>query len=148
MDSSQDDRLARIVERSRAQRAREDRDEPGAERERRLARERVVAELPRLVSRLTQAVEALNDRLAGEGIIIALRSAEHRAASEAGYTLALAEDGQSDPHLFVSIGWNGEAHAVLCGAQGRSPVLQASVFDLDAAALTGLLLTLLEARFP
>ena len=142
-----DERLARIVAGHRAWAAQRIREEPGPERERRLAHERVVAELPRLVSRMTRVVVALNDRLGGEGVMVVLSSAEHRMAAEAAYTLGLADDVDADPRLLLSVDWSGTAYAVLTEGETRKAMLICPVFELDDDRLTELVLGLLEARF-
>ena len=148
MDSGLDERLAQVIARHREQKARREEATPKLDRERRRTRERVLAELSHLVSRISHVIAELNDQVADEGIIIVLSSAEHQAAAEAAYSLTLADDAASDPRMLLNIDWSGVAHAVLCSGDARSLVFASSIFDLDKSRIRELILRLLEARFP
>ena len=148
MDLCMEERLARVIARHREQQALLDEATPIHDRERRLTRERVLTELPRLVSRITRVIAELNDHLSDEKIMLVLSSADRTVAAEAVYTLTLADDADRDLRLLVSVDWSGATHAVLCSPAVRSLVLTATVFDLDEPKITEAVLTLLEARFP
>jgi hypothetical protein len=142
MDAASERRLARIVERLRTSPPTSESDR---ERERRLGRERVLAELPRLAARIRVTVEEINDSLAEAGAALRLAASERGPASEALFKLTLLGASEFDPVLELFVDGEGRARGLLERDRSRTLLLATTVFELGKDALADLMLTLLEA---
>jgi hypothetical protein len=143
MDAALERRLARIVERLRTSPPTSESDR---ERERRLGRERVLAELPRLAARIRATVDEINDSLAEAGAALRLAAPDHTPASEALFKLTLSGASEFDPTLELFVDGEGRARGLLERDNRRSLLLATTVFELGKGALADLMLTLLEAH--
>src|SRR5579871_5682364 len=113
MESAFDARLARVI-RSRQDALRMQsvaRDQ--IDHDRRVAYERVTAELPRLLAKLSSAVLELNDRLAETDLRVTLRSFGHSPTAEATYVLGVADAGEDAPELTLTVDFSGKINASL-----------------------------------
>lgn len=143
MDREIDARLARIVARRMAPIADGDVDQ-----ERRRARERVLAELPRLLARLTETIAELNDALGEADILLRLTAREHLPTSEAVYLVRVEGASEWEPTLSLNVDFSGMARALIERDHRRELVLSCSVFELDRPRIADLIVTLLELTYP
>ncbi len=146
LDSAMSARLARIVEAEARREAARER-EPVAERERRKAREAVIAELPRLFSRLSSAVAEVNDAVAEQNLHLHLILLGHQPTSEATYRLSVTGDPESAPHLLIGVDWTGAVRAMLHDGAERKLVLNRTIFEVERRDFLDLSLRVLEARY-
>lgn len=145
-DASIAERLAKIIDARQRYTAASDHEKP-SDRERRLAREAVLAELPRLIGRLSSAVAELNDTLADSGIRIDLEIAGHQPTHEGAFTLHVAGAAPHAPTLNLGVDWTGTVRAMLQEGSKRSLIGADPIFDMDKARITDLTLRLLEASY-
>jgi len=146
LDRAVDERIERVVERISAQKDAFGRT-LNASLERRLARDHVLNELPKLLSRLSAGICVLNDRLGDGGVRLVLSVAERTPTTEAVFTVTV-DDGGDGPDMSFNIDYAGRLTAMLVRGGNRSLVRVSTVFDVDAAFLLDCLLVLLEARYP
>ena len=143
MDEELENRLARVVERLR--RARQG-PETDRDRSRRQARERVLAELPRLESRIASVLAEFNDTLAATDVALRLTKSNHTPVAEAVYTIGANGLPDAEPVLVLIAESQGRVRAMLERDHHRALVETVEIFDLDKARLAGLALILLEAH--
>jgi hypothetical protein len=145
MEPDQEARLARIVARH-APAAASGFDDPDDVRRR--ARNRVLAELPRLVARIADIVAEINDVLSGTGITLSVVASEHSPASEAVFTVQVSSAPEREPTLRLNVDFAGCVTALIERDSDRATALTSNVFDLDKPHLGDLMLVLLETAFP
>ncbi len=146
MDRPIDERIGRVVKRISAHHAATGR-KSNPNHEKRLARARVLEELPRLLARLTGCISDLNDRLGDDGVWLVLSVAERTPTTEAVFTVSV-EDGEDGPDMIFNVDYAGRLTAMLIRGGNRSLLYGSTVFDAERGFLLNCLLELLEARYP
>lgn len=143
MDEELENRLARVVERLRRS---PHGPETDRDRSRRQARERVLAELPRLELRIVLVLGEFNDTLAATDMALRLTKSNHTPVAEAVYTIGVSGLSDAEPVLVLIAEGQGRVRAMLERDHHRALVETVEIFDLDKARLAGLALILLEAH--
>ncbi|HEY2048916.1 MAG TPA: hypothetical protein VGH03_06210 [Caulobacteraceae bacterium] len=143
MDEEFEKKLANVVERLRRSQAEGEADR---DRDRRKARERVLAELPRLESRIRAVMAEINDTLALENMSLRLATSNHSPVAEAVYTISVTGLPYPEPVLMLIAEGQGRVRAMLERDHHRALVESIDVFELDKAKLAHLVLALLEAH--
>ncbi len=146
MDRSIDDRLAGVLARLHARSL--NAEPPSADREQRLARARILDEIPRLLVRLSSAIAELNDRIAEDNVWITLAVAERTPSTEAIFTLSLEGRVGDGVNLVLNVDYAGRLTIILARDGKRSLIKASTVFDADRALILEALIDLLEAHFP
>jgi hypothetical protein len=143
MDEQLENRLAKAVERlTRASQG----TEAERDRTRRQARERVLAELPRLEARIVDAMGEVNDTLAEAGMALHLAKSNHTPVAEAVYTLGVTGLPHQEPVLVLIAEGQGRVRAMLERDNHRALLETIDIFELDKSRLASLFVTLLEAH--
>lgn len=142
MDEKLEKRLATVFERLRTAPAPPETDRNKIRRE---ARERVLAELPRLVGRIRNTVGEINEALTEGGMALRLATSDQELLADAIYSLRVTGAPSFEPVLILIVDGEGRARAMLERDHHRALLLTVSVFDLDKATLADLVVTLLEA---
>jgi hypothetical protein len=143
MDKELEKRLADVVERLRNLPTPP---EPDRDKARRQAREKVLAELPRLMGRIGDVVAEINDGLAEAGMALRLTMSDNTPLAEAVYSLRMTGAPNFEPVLMLIVDGEGRARALLERDHHRALLSTVSIFDLDKAILANLTLTLLESH--
>jgi hypothetical protein len=143
MDEEFEKKLASVVERLRRSQGE---DGAGRDRDRRKARERVLAELPRLEARIRAVMAEINDTLATEGMALRLATSNHSPVAEAVYTINVTGVPYPEPILVLIAEGQGRVRAMLERDHHRALLESVDAFDLDKAKLAHLVLALLEAH--
>jgi hypothetical protein len=143
MDKEHEQRLARVIERLRTA---HHGSESERERDRRLARERVLAELPHLSGRIDDTVAEINDTLNEAGATLRLVKTNHTPVAQAIYSVSIAGAPNFEPVLVLVVDGEGRARAMLERDHHRSLMETLSVYDLDKAKLADFALSLLESH--
>jgi len=146
VDRAIDERIGHVVERISAHQAATGR-KSNPNHEKRIARARVLGELPRLLARLTSSISDLNDRLGDDAVWLILNVADRTPTTEAVFTVSV-EDGEDGPDMIFNVDYAGRLTAMLTRGGNRSLVHASTVFDADTGFLLNCLLELLEARYP
>ena len=146
MDATVSQRISRIIE------ARLSQPEPASferaiDHDRRIARENVLRELPKLEARFTRTIAELNDNLAEGSIRIALEISGHQPIAEATYNLRIGGAPQEAPTLSLGVDWTGAVRAMMHDGPKRTLLATHSVFEMDKARISDLALRLLEAYY-
>ncbi|HEY1926955.1 MAG TPA: hypothetical protein VGG92_05780 [Caulobacteraceae bacterium] len=143
MDEELENRLAKVVERLlRSPQG----PETERDRARRQTRERVLAELPRLESRIISVMAEFNDTLAATDMGLRMTKSNHTPVAEAVYTVEASGLAGAEPVLVLIAEAQGRVRAMLERDHHRALVDTVDIFDLDKARLAGLVLTMLEAH--
>lgn len=143
MDKDIEKRLSKVIERLRIARPGPETDR---ERDRRLARERVLSELPYLSARIDDVVAEINDTLNEAGTPLRLVKANHTPFAQAIYSVSIAGTPGFEPVLVVVVDGEGRARAMLERDHHRALLETVDIFDLDKTRLASLAITLLEAH--
>jgi hypothetical protein len=146
MDSDLDRRIARVLAERERERAATHASEP--DRERREARQRAIAELPKLESKLAGAVAELNDVLSRSGLAVRFERAKHTPSAEAIFTCGVLGRGQAGPVLVMSVDFTGRISTVLRTGDHSSHLETVDIFSIERESLMDLLIALLEAHYP
>jgi len=148
METALDHRIARVVAKRRQEITEAKLGEDHQARERRLTRDKVVSELPRLLIKVSSAVAELNDRLSEADMWIKVEVGARTPLSEAVYRLSLAHPEDDGPILELTIDYAGNFRSFLCTHEKKSFLESSSVFGVDRVGLTRILVSLLEAHYP
>src|SRR5208283_990328 len=132
-------RIAQLIARYHRERALPGSPADQSDRERRQARDRVVAELHRFASMIASTVEELNDRISETGMRVKFETADQLPSAEAVYTFTVVGLDRDGPLLTVSIDYKGALRGILHNHEARSLVLSSTVFELGEAELLGAL---------
>jgi hypothetical protein len=146
MEAPTSERLAKIIHAHRQRTDAHSHEKP-IDRERRLARETVLSEIPKLIARITRAVAELNDTLADDGIRVDMEIGDHQPTREGAYTLRVAGASDQAPTMSLGVDWAGVVRAMLQEGPKRSLLSTHTVFEMDKARITDLVLRLLEANY-
>jgi hypothetical protein len=117
------------------------------DRDRRVAHDRVILELPRLASKIGGAVAELNDRIAEGAIRIKFEIADHTPLAEALYTFGVVGRDREGPVLTMSVDYTGKLRSIMRGDEAKSLVEADDIFSIDRSHLMNLLVALLEAQY-
>jgi hypothetical protein len=145
METAFDERLARVIKDRQSALRKQSESEDHLERDRRAAYERLTAELPRFLAKLSSAVLELNDRLSETDLRVTLKSFGHSPTAEATYELGVAHAGEDAPELSLAVDFSGKISASLRTRRARSLVRTSELHSIDRLEILNLLLTLLEA---
>lgn len=146
MDSDRNRRIARVLAERERERAVTQASQP--DRERREARERVIAEMPSLETKLAGAVDELNDQLSPSGLAVKFETRRHTPSAEAVYTCSLMGREGPGPMLVLSVDFTGRLNSVLRAGDHSSRLQTTDIFSLKREDLIDLLVALLEAHYP
>lgn len=113
----------------------------------RIARTRLIGELPRFAAKLSSAVAVLNDRLQDSDIWLKIESADHSPTAEVTFTVNVATAVENQPRLIVTVDPVGNVRTILSGRDTRTLLHGGIIFNLDLAILFDSLVTLLEAHY-
>jgi hypothetical protein len=142
MKDHPDARLARVIEAWRGRLS-----EQTARRARRAEHDRVVAEIPRFLGRLSSAIGEINDRLSETDLILALVGQAPQSAAEASFRVVVKDDELDDVRLDVAVEGRGQVHAVIVRDGRQRALPEADVFTESREDMIGWLITLLETRY-
>ena len=142
MDEELENRLARIVERL----SRPPHGEADLDRARRLARERVLGELPRLEARIVDVMAEINDTLGSAGMSLHLAKSNRTPVAEAVYTIGVSGLPQAEPVLVLIAEGQGRVRAMLERDHHRTLMETVDIFELEKNRIASLALSLLEAH--
>src|SRR5665213_1842380 len=126
METLPEERIIQIIARHRRAAAVRDEATEHPERNRRLAHERVLNELPQFLTRVSSALLELNDRIADANLSIRLKSAEHTPAAEAIYILSVTPTDIDEYELMISVDFTGKIAALLHNGSERKLIKQSS----------------------
>jgi hypothetical protein len=146
LDQTLDDRLVGVLARLHARPL--NAEPPSADREHRLARARILDEIPRLLLRLSSAIAELNDRIADDNVWITLAVAERTPSTEAMFTLSVEGRVGDGVNLVLNVDYAGRLTMILARDGKRSLIKASTIFEADRALLLEGLIELLEAHFP
>lgn len=146
MEATISQRVSRIIEAHRRS-ADAVEFERAVDRDRRLARENVLRELPKLDGLVSRTIAELNDTLSEGSIRLILEITGHQPTAEATYALKIANAASDAPSLSLSVDWTGAARAMLHEGPRRSLLATYTVFEVDKARISDLGLKLLEAYY-
>ncbi len=146
MDQALDDRIAGVLARLHARPL--DAEALSTDRQRRLARARVLDEIPRLLARLTSGIAELNDRLGEDNVWITLAAAERTPSTEAVFTVGVEGRVGDGVDLVLNVDYAGRLTMMLMRDGKRSLIKASMVFDADRSLILEALIELLEAHFP
>ncbi len=147
MDVKREERIARIIERRRAALATFDDASDHHDQDRHLAHERVLAELPRFLTKISGAVLELNDQISDAHVGVRLKALEHTPSAEAIYVLSVVPALGEVPVLVLNIDYTGKLNALLEAKGVRKLIKTSSVFQIDRSEIVDLLLSLMEAQY-
>lgn len=139
-------RIGRVLARRQRERSARESSEDQSDHGRRLARDRVVAELQRLSSIVENNLAELNDYISEAGVRIICEREDQLASAEVVYTFSVSGFELEGPSLTMSVDYTGALRVLLREHDVRSLILSSTVFSIDDAALMNSLVTLLEAQ--
>ncbi len=146
MDSQINERLRCVADRVRVQKGQDGRTSSKS-LEKRQARARILAELPRLLTRVTACVSEINERLEDDRVWLTVSVADRTPTTEAVLTVRV-EDEDSGPELVFNVNYTGTLTVLLVKHLDRSLIKTSDVFQANMPFLLDLLLLLLETTFP
>jgi hypothetical protein len=146
VDSQINERLRCVADRVRVQKGQDGRTSSKS-LEKRQARARILAELPRLLTRVTACVSEINERLEDDRVWLTVSVADRTPTTEAVLTVRV-EDEDSGPELVFNVNYTGTLTVLLVKHLDRSLIKTSDVFQANMPFLLDLLLLLLETTFP
>jgi hypothetical protein len=147
MEFALDRRIAQVIARRRQEMTGPQNENDSSDRDRQLAHRRLVSELPRFVSMLTNAVAELNDRIGDAAFWIKLKVCAESPTAEASYTLCVVGARDDAPTLSFNVDFAGTVRALLVTNEVTSHLSSLSIFLVDRNFLMANLVELLEAQF-
>jgi hypothetical protein len=118
------------------------------EQDRRRARVHVLQALPGLVTRLTDCISELNDRLGDAGVWITLNVADRTPSIEAAFRVAAEDDQETGPDLLFNVDYTGKLTCMLRKDGDKALLRLLTIFDADRTMLLECLLDWLDAKYP
>lgn len=141
-DPTLDRRLARVIAARRRQL-----DEQRAHRSHRAERDRIVAEIPRFLARLSGALGDLNDQLSETDITLTLQEPDRLYAAEASYRIGVKDQDTADTRLDITIDRSGRVHALVGEDGHRRSLGETDLSAATTAMMTHWLVAVLETRY-
>jgi hypothetical protein len=148
MDATLDHRIARVIARRKEELARDTEAEDHQARNSRLTRDKVLSELPRLLTKISSAVSELNDLLLEADMSIKVEVAVRTPLSDAMFKLSLAHPGEQGPVLELTVDFVGNLRGVLTTREARVFLESSNIFLADRTSVMKMLVALLEAHYP
>lgn len=111
------------------------------------AQARVLAELPRLFSRMSSGLAELNGWLAADGVVLGLATVEHKLNAKAVYTVTVSGACEDAPVLYITVDWTGALRVLLRNGSTRALIGTSRVFDLTRQQFVEFAIRLLEISF-
>src|ERR1700677_952763 len=147
MDPAVDERLSRILERRRQEKAAVGPPQDHPDYERRLARNRVIAELPRLAAKISDAAAELNKIISEEDLWIKIEIEDRTPSAEAYYNIGVIGRDEDGPTLSLIIDYQGNIRSMLRSRDNRSLLGTSSIFSIERPELMAQLVSLLEVQY-
>jgi hypothetical protein len=142
MDGEPSARLERVIEARRRQLS-----EQQAHRSHRAERDRIVAEIPRLLAKLTGAVGEINDQLSETDVVLALTPHDRQYAAESSFRVGITDQDSTDAYLDIAIERSGRVHALIGRDGHKRGLAEADLFSVSRETMIDWLVDLLETRY-
>jgi hypothetical protein len=143
MDQAFEERIHKALDRRERDRRLTEENESPEVRELRVAHDRVVAEIPGALERLSAAIDEMNDAVSPSGVHFSLSAVEELHTIEASFHVAIWPS--DDRELVFNVSHDGKLIVLLGARQSRLRINARDIRQADRAFFLDAMVSLLEA---